>query len=426
MICMRRFLRSIFGLFLVAIFISGCDTSGNTDDPAKNAFIKYYGGDGDQSGADMVVLGDGNIILLGNTRMGTSKRIYFVKVDPQGNVITSKKLGDPTDVAIDIEPTGNGNFVILSRFERANENHDFKLLLVDDDGNKLDSVIYGFSKKDFPHSVTPLSDGGFIVTGGTQYEPTGFDPPDPEAYSNIFHLRCDATFDFENPLWEDIYGNPFEYDAGVKVFEGTNQQFYVFGYSTYDHIENPNGNLNLEYYSISATGSAADQPSFLGDYDQNTTLAHVLAAPPEFGGGFFQIATRTNNTGTVTLHVAKLRSPLSFNSDDELLDEEIDIIPRPLEAVSAAAAVNATPQGYLLLAEELRNLGTKNISLTKINQIGAVIWSVSLGSEEENDEAAAVAELADGKILVLGTVEIGDNQTKMALFKLNSTGRLHQ
>jgi hypothetical protein len=423
---MRRFLRSIFGLLWILIIGNGCDTSGNVEDPATNAFIKYYGGDGDQSGADMLVLEDGNIVLLGNTRIGTSKRIYFVKVDPLGNVIREKTLGDPTDVAVDIEPVGNGNLIILSRFERSNDNHDFKLLLVDDDGNKIDSVIYGFPKKDFPHSVTPLSDGGFIVTGATQYDPTGFDPPDPESYSNIFHMRCDASFDFENSLWEETYGNPFEFDAGVKVFEGTNQQFYVFGYSSYDHFENPNGNLNLEYYPISAEGSAADQPSFLGDYEQNTTLAHVLVAPPEFGGGFFQIGTKTTGLGAVTLHVAKLRSPLSFNSDDELLDKEIGLITRPMEAVSAAAAVKSTPQGYLLLAEELRNLGTKNISLTKIDQLGAVIWSISLGSEEENDEAAAVTELADGKILVLGTVEIGDNQTKMALFKLNSAGRLHQ
>jgi hypothetical protein len=112
-------------------------------------------------------------------------------------------------------------------------------------------------------------------------------------------------------------------------------------------------------------------------------------------------------------------------TDDKQLDEEINIIQRPLEAVSATASLS-TPQGYLLLAEESRNLGTKNISLSKIDQSGIVIWSVSLGSEEENDEAAAVVELADGKILVLGTVELGDNQSKMALFKLNQTGKLHE
>lgn len=423
---MRKVLQLIFAISVLAIFICGCDTPGNVDNPGKNAFIKYYGGDGDQSGADMVVLENGNIILLGNTRLGTSKRIYFVKVDALGNVIQEKTLGDPTDVAIDLEPMPNGNFVILSRFERPNNNFDFKLIVIDEDGNKIDSVIYGFPKKDFPHSVTPLSDGGFIVTGATQYDKDGFDPADPESYSNTFHLRCDAAFNFVNPLWEDTYGNSFEYDAGIKVFEG-DQQFYVFGYSTQDHIGNDDGNLNVLYYKISAEGSVADQANYLGDFDKNTTLAHVLAAPSEFGGGFLQVGTQTDNiSGAVTLHVARLRSPLTFTSDDELLDVQINVISRPLEAVSAALAVHSTPPGYLLLGEELRNLGTKNISLTKIDQKGIVIWSVSLGSEEENDEAAAVAELADGRILVLSTVEIGDNQTKMALFKLNSTGRLHE
>ena len=77
----------------------------------------------------------------------------------------------------------------------------------------------------------------------------------------------------------------------------------------------------------------------------------------------------------------------------------------------------------MLLANEYRLNDHVNISLSKIDQSGNVQWYVSLGSEDKDDRAAAVAELPDGRIFVLGTVVLGD-QSKMALFKLNSAGQL--
>jgi hypothetical protein len=52
-----------------------------------------------------------------------------------------------------------------------------------------------------------------------------------------------------------------------------------------------------------------------------------------------------------------------------------------------------------------------------------VLWSTTLGSEDEDDTAAAVAELPDGKIVILGTMGLTDNQFKMAFIKVNRTGQ---
>src|SRR5690606_33473001 len=126
-----------------------------------------------------------------------------------------------------------------------------------------------------------------------------------------------------------------------------------------------------------------------------------------------------------TLHLSTLRTPLQFAKDDPSINRDIDIGTVKLQAVSAAPSLHGG-YGYLILANEERTFGT-NIWLIKIDHLSArVLWSVSLGSERENDRAAAVAELPDGKIVVLGTVGIADNQSKMALFKLNSSGKLHE
>lgn len=414
-------------IILLVSVSSSCDTEKNINSPDKSFFIKYYGLDGDQAGKDLIVLSDG-ILLLGNSTSQTGKRIYLVKVDFEGRLLWQKLLGGPVDIATDIEPTLDGNFVILATHQKTDEDYDTKLMIVTPEGVKIDSVIYGSPKKDSPKSVTPLLDGGFIVTGGTQYDTSDFNPEDPDTYSNIFHFRCNASLDFDKTNWYELYGATAEFEVGVKVIQETNSRFYVFGYSTQNHKGRPgdNGKLNLLYYLIGSGGIINSEPVFLGDNDQETRANYVMEVPAELGKGIFLVGSRANSSGTATLQVSRLRSPLKFNSiDDKQFDKELAFVPRPVSAISASASL-FEQEGFLVLSEEVRNLGTKNLLLQKINLQGSHLWSVSIGSDEEDDEAAAVKELPDGKILVLGTVELGDNQTKMALFKLNSSGRLQE
>jgi hypothetical protein len=418
-------------LFFTALCLScglSCDTDNNIDYPDEKYFIKYYGKDGNQSGVDIVLTDDGGYLLLGNSELiiGTAvtNRIYLVKANADGKVEWERFHGAARESAKDIEPTNDGNFVILSVVSDSVDNSNIKLIRIRPDGSKIDSVIYGTNKNDFAKSVTPLMDGGFIITGETPADTADFNPINPEDFSNIFHFRCNANLVFDNS-WYELYGDTKEFDGGTKVLQVSPNQYYVFGYTSQDHPGNTGDKLNMFYYSIDGGGIPKNQAGYLGDFGQDTESAFVTSVPTELGGGYLILGTKMSATGLVTLHVSKLRSTLQFLADqDEQLDETISVDGRNLEAVSAASSVVAP--GYLLLANEVRTLGTTNIWLTKIDQSGRQEWSVTLGSEDENDRAAAVKELGNGKILVLGTVGIGDNQSKMALFKLNSAGRLQE
>lgn len=422
--------RSRFYIALVAVIgsvLAACDTDGNITSPDENFFMKLYGGDGDQSGVDFIALDDGNFLLLGNSMLGVTKRIFLVKADPEGKIIWQKKFGNVSQVteAKDIEPIGDGNFAILANFANGPDDLDVKLIRITADGEAIDSVSYGSGnrKNDNARSVTPLLDGGFIITGSTQHDTAQVSTVDPDAFSNIFHFRCNASLVFD-PNWYEFYGATGKLDFGTKVMQESNDRFYVFGSSNQDHPGNQIGKINMQYYSISGGGIVSNNVGYLGQFNQDTRSSFVCKVPAALGGGYLVIGTKTSNTGATTLQVSKLRSPLRFNPvDDVQLDEDISIENRTLDAMSAAPAV-AGGSGYFLLANEQRSVGTTNIWLTKIDQSARLQWSVSLGSEEENDKAAAVQELPNGKIIVLGTVGIGDNQTKMALFKLNSSGRL--
>jgi hypothetical protein len=96
---------------------------------------------------------------------------------------------------------------------------------------------------------------------------------------------------------------------------------------------------------------------------------------------------------------------------------------RNIRGVSAASSVVGTA-GFLILGNEIRSTKAYNIWLSKIAQSGSLLWSSTFGSETGIDTGAAVRELSDGKIVIVGTVKLTDNQSKMALFKVNATGQL--
>ncbi len=405
------------------VVMAACDTSSNIAPP--DYFMKLYGHDGNQFGVDLVPLDDGSYMLLGYTVLNNSSRIYLVNVDAEGRTKWDKTLGGFSEIAVDLERTNDGNLVILSSFLNV-DNRDVKLIRVRPDGTKIDSVTHGSPMDDNPKTVTPLSDGGFIITGETKFNEDDFDEGGPEGATNSLHYRCDANLVFD-PNWTEYYGDQGRLDGATKTFEAQ-PDFYVFGWSNKPHEGKPVNDLHihLQYYPLGSLGVPTGKDTFLGEVGDNTTSRCAIQAPGELGGGFLIFATKETTPGITTIHVSRLRSPISFiRTADELFDESISIDGRLLEAVSASAAT-VDSRGFLLLSNEVRATGARNIFLTKINQSAVPEWSVSLGSEEEDDQAGNVLELSDGRIMVIGTVEIGDNQRKMALFKLNSAGRLQQ
>jgi hypothetical protein len=60
----------------------------------------------------------------------------------------------------------------------------------------------------------------------------------------------------------------------------------------------------------------------------------------------------------------------------------------------------------------------------KVDLSGQLVWSSRLGSDQGDDAVAKVRELPDGRVLILGTTELGDNQRKLSLIKMNSSGQL--
>lgn len=432
---------------IVSVMVSACDSDSNIQDPDLDYFVKYYGGDGNQFGVDMIALPDGGFLLLGKfSESEFNTDVYVVRVNAEGDLLWETRIGDadnPYDIwnSKDIEATLDGNFLILADYKKnsaaATDSSDIKLIKISPEGTVLDSVSFGTGANDVGKSITVLSDGGFMVSGFTEHTATFnlANEPDPDL-GDILNFRVDQNLVLltknEWSPTENGYGSNF--DVAVKAAEipsatePLNYDYYVFGYtnSTLAGDLNPNQRLGLFYFGRGPKGSL-EKVWYPGNIvnSNDTEINSVQSVPPAMGGGYLVVGTSINNIGVSEIFVARLRATLTFANPLSNEATFYNTIPlgRNIRGVSGSTSTIGE-QGFLLLGNEVRSTGARNFWLTKIDQSGRVLWSTTFGSELEDDSAAAVTELPDGKIVILGTMGLADNQFKMALIKLNRKGQL--
>jgi hypothetical protein len=424
----------LMGLWaLTLMFVVSCDTADNVRDPDLDYFVKFFGGDGDQRGVDMLVLNDGSLILLGTYSYSTIESdIYLLRVGADGNVIWEEKFGDGLLIAKDIEPTNDGNFVLVAD-SKADETSDFDILLykISPEGTILaeSGPIGSALANDYSKSVTSLVDGSFIVSGTTELTSTWVNPNDPgDDLGNVLNYRFDQNLQpFTSDAWSPVtHGFGANLDVAVKTGPAPDG-FYVYGYTNSDiSNNNPNERLGLFYFKRGSTNGSLSEVYYPGNIINvnDTQIEFVQPVPAPLGGGVLVIGTSINNLGVSEIFLARLRSSLTFRTlqDDASVYMTIPL-GRNIRGMSAAASVIGE-KGFLIVGNEVRTTGAANFWLTKIDQSGSVLWSATFGSESEEDAAAAVVELPDGRIVVLGTMGLADNQYKMALIKLNPRGQL--
>jgi hypothetical protein len=418
-------------------FVAGlcaCDTGSDFDTPDADYFIKYYGGSGNQFGVDMVVEPDGTVVAVGRSELNASRRAYFLRVDPVGQVLTERTFGSHDEEVKDIEPSGDGNYIVLSLYmhNTGGENLDVKLTKISPAGVLLDSGTYGivYPYNDYATSVTPLAGGGYVVAGRAENltekaNPSSTNPDLGDFF--LFKFGSDLEPITGSNVWISRAGSGFT-DGAVKYFETGNGLGVCFGYSKMTGAANPRENQLLAYTETDELGLGGAfqvfNPSGVVNNSNTTVLSVTKTA--SFNPGYFITGVSINSLGLSQMFICKLKGTLTYSDNDvELYNTISPVGAGQLTGISATTSATA-PQGFLIAGNDLQQLGTENIWLTKIDFSGKELWSVSFGSDQGEDEVGAVAELPDGKILILGTIELGDNKRKLTLIKLNSKGQLRK
>jgi len=431
----------IFLLPTAMLLLCRCDTSHTVDSPVNSYFLKYIGNEGNQTGVDFEVNPDGTFILLGTTREKATgdTQLYVVKADAKGDTLWTGKFGGPLDEeARDIELASDGRIVVLGNSYASGSiasrgSRDILLMTLTPDGTKINSrilaykTVTGADADDDASSVTQTNDG-FIIAGSSDNLTHSNDPTSYKRDGLVVRVNDDLTAYAQS--WGDpvAYGQGYE-NVATKIFQLPDNNFYVFGYSKWSQSQGGIGTLQNDfdfwYFSLGNAGGVPIGVGSLGSPITDEKLKSVAYMPPQLGGGFFLGGVQTQG-GNDDVYFTSLRSKLSFKST-----EDPNFGPAPLgynlgalknELVSVFPSQTS---GYLILSNE-NSTGNNNLFLMKIGIDGKRVWnSPVIYGGQGDDFAGSVRELPDGKIVVFGTMSIGqpNGEDKMVLIKVNKDGQ---
>jgi Domain of unknown function (DUF5122) beta-propeller len=423
-------------LVLCGVMMLGCDSQSNIENPSLTHFIKFYGGDGDQTGVDMVGLSDGTFILFGTsiaTSPDSTSQWYLVKTDAFGTVIWEKKFGSQTlnETASDIEITADGRLVAVGNSYKSSTDRDVMIMTFTLDGVPINKAIVALKNSvggdtDENAISVSLTNDGFIVAGSTNN--TDIKPNQvANDQRDALHLRFFNNLIQYPNTWGITIG-PGTFDVAVKVIQISSTQFYVFGYSN-SLVDNTHPKADFNYWNFGLGPDAVPNSNyhFIGSTTDDEKLSSVVLSPAQSGEGYFLGGITYNQSGGADLYVAKLRKTLDFNDTDNQFQKPLSISLG--SNLSEHTSVFASRQsGFFVLANEKSFNDDQNWLLTKINNDGTIAWTLPLVFGGEGlDTIGSIQELPDGRIVIIGTMRTGkpdSGEVKMTLIKLNSNGKL--
>lgn len=177
-----------------------------------------YGGKKDDVANSVRQTNDGGYIVAGRTWSSGAggSDAWILKLTYYGSMIWQKTYGGKGhDVANSIKQTSDGGYIVAgekSSFEA--QQADLWVLKLDSKGEVEWDKTYGGAKYEVANSILPISDGGYIVAGGTHTFGAGG--------SDAWILKVDAYGDL---LWQKTYGGSNE-DIANSI-EITNDGGYI-------------------------------------------------------------------------------------------------------------------------------------------------------------------------------------------------------
>lgn len=412
-ICLRKEREMIKGLYFLSLVafllnISACETTENTPSNDSSVFIKLYGGSGNHVGVDMIKVSDGYFLLGNYLNLSNRSKLFLVRTDDRGNELWAKTYGgnfgaEAKSMAIDL----NENLIISSTVSAASGDKSAMLLRVDQQGNKIDSAVYGSPIYDEEAGqVIVGSDGSYLMIG-TTWELDSEDEPGRVNKIQVLRTVPGGLDTLSKQVWKKFFGQGTQ-DYGIGIVE-RNNIFYCYGYTNSDNVTGASnlGGFNLLLFQINQVGS--EELIRVYGTSENQIAKKILAIDQGF-----VLLGETALAQTNSIFITRVSDQLAIQN-----------------SISVSSSLNIAPNtifdiglSYLVLGSNIISNTDSNISLTNIDKSGNIIWQSFFGAEQTLDIAGfGIQQTEDRGISFIGTLDL-ENQVKMCLIKVNSSGEL--
>lgn len=192
---------------------------------------------------------------------------YLIKTDANGDTIWSKTYGGTGYYGMDVLQTPDGGYAIAAACldPYGTGYYDAYLVKTDANGDTLWSNVYGGgyyppdTSNSFAESVRQTADGGYVVTGITNYKGTGT--------GDVYLVKTDANGD---TIWSKTYGGTAQ-DWGYSVRQASDGGYVVAG-TTWSFGA---GRSDVYLVKTDANGSA-------GVEENGKAISRNHAPPPSF------------------------------------------------------------------------------------------------------------------------------------------------
>ena len=417
-----------FYLFIFLAFLFACDTASNIKSPSKSYFIKYFGSNGNQTAVDLIVNGDGTFFILGNSRASTDsmQKVYLAHANAQGELIKQITYGSVEMDARDFVLTADGKIAVVASANTKSTNVDILLSRFTLDLAPVDNISLfagpSNSFSEYANSLTELSNGDFIVEGYQAGNLNIFEELHIKVYNQGSLVKA-------GPEWQQLNGAG-TVNKGVKTFQHNATSYYTFGTTNANY---QTANKKFWTYPLPSNGTATSNGDISMFERAGVGMENTLTDVVKVGVGGYLLVGISASPSTYALKAAVTNSSdtaLVFGPAGVFQDVLLNLPVGTGNVPPFATAFASKTSNYnFILTNTYDQFLTSDILLTKVYNDLSPAWGgshfVQFGGDGD-DTPAAVAELSDGHIIVLGTMQLGNPaaQFKIALMKLNASGKL--
>jgi len=382
---MYRFYISLAFLILISIVIFA-------QTPPDTLWTRTFGGSGNDYSWSVQQTTDNGFILVGRKYYNSNYWIWMIKTDEYGNEEWNHSYGDQNDYAYSVQQTTDGGFIIAG-VSWDSYDQDFLLIKTDENGIEEWSHTYGNTwASSYARSVQQTNDGGYIITGETDWYGAGLD--------DFWLIKTD-----ENGIeeWNQTYGGS-GWDQSRSVQQTTDGGYIVTGETDSFGV----GSCNFWLIKTDANGIEEWNHTY-GGSEEN----YALSVQQTTDGGYI-MAGYTNSFGAGSYDFFLVKT------DEYGIEEWNQTYGGSYDEI-AYSVQQTSDYGYTLAGwTDSFGAGSLDVWLVKTDENGNEEWNKTCGGTDD-DYAHSIWQTTDEGYIVAGsTKSYGAGSSDFWLIRVDS------